>query len=147
MRAVCTYLSFKVIPELVKNLKDGEVDFSINNKLLSQLLHKRGVNIRYFEKITTLSKEKGPRIQALNIIYKREMISKSFKHIVNRYLRLLPALFASACITHLLNCLLGAGYNSNPRVKINKEMRELYLVSDILFEKITISLWKAGIKI
>jgi protein TIF31 len=146
VRAVCTYLTSKVIPELIGHLQDGEVGFPVDGRSLSQLLHKRGINMRYLGKIAALSNDKGPRLQALHDLCVREMISRSFKHVINRYLRPIPAVFASHCIAHFLNCLLGSGLNPNPRVEIDEDLRDLYYDSDYSFEKVTVTSLKAEIE-
>jgi protein TIF31 len=146
VRAVCTFLTAKVIPELLSDLQDGEVGFPMDGKSLSQLLHKRGINVRYLGKIAIQCKDKGPRLEALHTLCIREMVSRAFKHIVSRYLRPLPPPFASHCVAHMLNCLLGSEINPEPKMELDEELRELYYNCNFSFEKVTISSLKADIE-
>jgi len=146
IRAVCAYLRSKVIPDLVQDLHDGDVGFPMDGRSLSQLLHKRGINVRYLGKVAILAAEKGRRLDALVTLAIQEMVARSFKHIANRYLRHLPAPFATSCICHLLNCLLGADLNSKPRPEIDEELREIYPDGDFAFENVNPSTLKADIE-
>ncbi|KAL9111850.1 MAG: hypothetical protein Q9227_003700 [Pyrenula ochraceoflavens] len=135
VRAVCGYLRSKIIPELLQDLFDSEVGFPMDGRSLTLLLHKRGINVRYLGRIATLAAEKGRRLQALVALARQEMIARAFKHIANRNLRRLPPVFATACISHLLNCLLGDNVNPRPRAQIDEELRELY-TADVSFERL-----------
>lgn len=136
VRDTCDYLRSKVIPELIQDLHDGDVGFPMDGQSLSQLLHKRGVNIRYLGKVAQLSKERGPRLNALTTLVVQEMVARGFKHIANQYLRNVPAPFVGSCASHLLNCLLGTDVNPSPRADIDKSLREIYPEGDFSFEKI-----------
>ena len=117
----------------VRDLKEGEVGFPMDGQSLSQLLHKRGINLRYLGTIASLTKDQGPRLAALNRLAVQEMIARSFKHIVNRHLKNVPVVFARACITHLLNCLLGADFNKAPKAQIDEDLQSLYTDADWSF--------------
>ena len=146
VRAVCEFLRNKVIPDLVNELHDGDVGFAMDGQSLCQLLHKRGINIRYLGRLATVAEEKGHR---LNVFYKvvlQEMVARAFKHIVNHYLRHLPAIFAGTCVSHLLNCLLGVELNSNPRAELDEELRGFYPEGDFTFEQMNPSKLQAEIE-
>lgn len=136
VRAVCEFLRSKVIPDLIKDLHDGDVGFPMDGHSLCQLMHKRGINIRYLGRLAKAAEEKGLRLQAFSGVVLQEMVTRAFKHIANHYLRHLPAIFAGACISHLLNCLLGVEVNSNPRAEIDEDLRALYPEGDFSFEQI-----------
>lgn len=146
VRESCDFLRSKVIPELIQDLHDGEIGFPMDGQSLSQLLHKRGINIRYLGKVAQLSKEKGSRMQALTALVVREMVARAFKHIANKYLRNVPAPFAASCAAHLLNCLLGTDVNSDPRADIDKSLREIYPEGDFSFEKVNPTTLRAEIE-
>ncbi|KAE8150143.1 protein TIF31 [Aspergillus avenaceus] len=137
VRDTCEFLRSKVMPELIQDLHDGDVGFPMDGQSLSQLLHKRGINVRYLGKLATMSKEKGARLDALTILLVQEMIARGFKHIANQYLRDVPAPFAASCIAHLLNCLIGTDANPNPKADIDASLREVYPEGDFSFEKVT----------
>ncbi|KAL2364051.1 Intracellular distribution of mitochondria [Blastomyces dermatitidis] len=137
VRSACEYLTSKVIPELIQDLHDGDVGFPMDGQSLTQLLHKRGINVRYLGKLAKLSQQKGSRLVALSALLIQEMISRAFKHIANQYLRYLPPPFTASCVSHLLNCFLGTEVNANPRPEIDEELREIYPEGDFSFEKVT----------
>lgn len=137
VREACDFLRSKVMPELVQDLHDGDVGFPMDGQSLSQLLHKRGINIRYLGSLAKLAKEKGSRLDALSTLLVQEMVARAFKHIANQKLRNVPGPFAASCAAHLLNCLLGADVNAAPRAEIDSSLREIYPEGDFSFEKVT----------
>ncbi|KAK2882565.1 Intracellular distribution of mitochondria [Arthroderma sp. PD_2] len=137
VRDACDHLRAKVLPELIKDLFNGEVGFPMDGQSLGQLLHKRGINVRYLGKVAELAKEKGSRLQSLVALVVQDMVARSFKHAANRYLRNLPPPFATVCIAHLLNCLLGTDVNPKPRAEIDESLRAIYPEGDFSFEDVT----------
>lgn len=135
VRAAAEFLRSSVMPELVKDLKEGDVGFPMDGQSLSRLLHKRGINMRYLGKLATLAE--GKRLEALKVLSVQEMITRSFKHITGKYLRYLPVPFTSACIAHALNCLLGTGLNEKPVAEIDEELAALYSDADLSFKNMT----------
>ncbi|ETN38080.1 uncharacterized protein HMPREF1541_07704 [Cyphellophora europaea CBS 101466] len=137
VRALCTHLKQNVIPGLITELHDSDVGFPMDGQSLCQLVHKRGINIRYLGQLATLAQEKGRRLEAFYVVAMQEMVVRAFKHIVNGLLNHLPALFAPSCIAHLLNCFVGADLNSNPQPEIDVEMRAFYPDGDYSFLDMT----------
>ncbi len=137
VRSVCDFLRSKVIPGLVTELHDGDVGFPMDGVSLCQLMHKRGINVRYLGKLAELACEKGTRLNAFVTVALQEMIVRAFKHVSIRYLRHVPAVFAPSCVSHLLNCLLGAELNSNPQAEIDEDLRVMYPEGDFSFERLS----------
>lgn len=104
---------------------------------LSRLMHKRGINVRYLGTLTTKATEHGSKLESIRIIAVQEMIARASKHMLNALLRNLPQPLAPYAISHFLNCLLGASYNSDPKPEKDQELWELYHDADYSFEKIT----------
>lgn len=146
VRDACDFLRSKAMPELIQDLHDGEVGFPMDGQSLTQLLHKRGINMRYLGQVAHLSKEKGARLQALTTLVVQEMIARAFKHIANLQLRNVPAPFIASCASHLLNCLLATDLNPDPRPEIDESMREIYSEGDFSFEKATPTTLRAEIE-
>ncbi|KAL5002369.1 clustered mitochondria protein [Aspergillus recurvatus] len=146
VRAACEFLRSKVMPELIQDLHDGDVGFPMDGQSLSQLLHKRGINIRYLGRLANLAKEKGSRVEALSTLLVQEMVVRAFKHIANKHLRSVPAPFAASCIAHLLNCLLGTDVHPTPRAEIDSSLREIYPEGDFSFENVTPEALRAEIE-
>ncbi|KAI5299025.1 Intracellular distribution of mitochondria, partial [Ascosphaera atra] len=146
VRAACDFLLTKVLPEVIQDLHDGEVGFPMDGQSLTQLLHKRGINVRYLGKIAELSDEKGPRLVALKALVIQEMITRAFKHIANKYLHFVPVPLTSAAIAHLLNCLLGTGLESEPKAEVDADLKAIYPEGDYSFESVTPASLKAEIE-
>lgn len=110
-------------------------------------MHKRGINIRYLGKLACLAQGQNARLRALRDLAVQEMIARAFKHVVNQYMRNLPMAFATDCIAHLLNCLLGTGLNETPKAHEDEDMRDLYPDADYSFANVTPSILQSGIKL
>lgn len=100
-------------------------------------MHKRGINIRYLGKLVLLTRDSGPRLQALKALATQEMIARSFKHLSNEYMKNLPTIFATVCMSHLLNCLLGIGLNKTPTAQVDEDLQFFYKDADYSFTKAT----------
>lgn len=137
VRAVCEYLRTKVIPDLITELHEGDVGFPMDGQSLCQLLHKRGVNVRYLGRLAELATSRGCRLQAFIDVAIQEMTVRAIKHMSIQYLRHLPAIFAASCISHLLNCLLGADVNSKPVAEMDEDLRALFPDGDFSFDHLT----------
>ena len=137
VRAVCKHLHEKVIPEMIQDLKEGEVGFPMDGQSLSRLMHRRGVNLRYLGRLATLTEKEDARLRALKALTVQEMVARAFKHVVHRYLKHLPMVFTTNCLCHLLNCLLGTGLNESPKALIDDDLRGLYSHADYSFAKVT----------
>lgn len=135
VRSAAEFLRLTVLPELIRDLKEGDVGFPMDGQSLSRLLHKRGINIRYLGRLTGLAD--GKRLEALKFLAIQEMISRSFKHILGKYLRYLPVPLTGVCIAHLLNCLLGTGLNDGPVAAIEESMKALYSDVDFSFQNVS----------
>jgi protein TIF31 len=146
VRAVCAHLRTKPIPDLIHDLYYSEVGYPMDGQSLSQLLHKRGINVRYLGKVATLAADKGSRLKALVALARQEMVARAFKHTSNRYLRHLPSIFATSCVSHLLNCLLGTQINENPRPDIDEELKDIYPNGDFSFESVNPAALRAEIE-
>lgn len=137
VRALCAHLHEKVLPEMIQDLKEGEVGFPMDGQSLSRLMHRRGVNLRYLGKLAALSENNDARLRALKALTVQEMVARAFKHVTHRYLKHLPLVFATNCLCHLLNCLLGTGLNDSPKAQIDDDLRDLYKDADYSFVDVT----------
>lgn len=137
VRAVCAHLHEKVIPEMIHDLKEGEVGFPMDGQSLSRLMHRRGVNLRYLGELANLTEKEDARLRALKALTVQEMVARAFKHVAHRYLKHLPMPFITNCLCHLLNCLLGTGLNESPKAQIDDDLRDLYKDADYSFVKVT----------
>jgi len=143
VRTVCDYLVQTVIPRLIQQLQDGDVGFPLDGESFTSLMHKRGINIRYLGMIAELSTGDHPRLVALRNLAVREMVARAFKHVASGYLRHLPPIFATSCISHLLNCLLGSSLNSSPTAEVEESLKALYADADLAFQDVTVESLKS----
>jgi protein TIF31 len=138
VRAVCKYLTETTIPRLFADVQEGDVGFPMDSESLTTLFHKRGVNLRYLGMIAKkAASDDSPRIKALERLAVQEMVVRGFKHVANEYLRHLPAAFAPAAVSHLLNCLIGLRYNAKPQAETDDGLRLIYPETDFSYERIT----------
>lgn len=135
VKLACGFLRSTVLPELISDLKEGDVGFPMDGQSLSRLLHKRGINIRYLGKLAALAD--GKKLESLKVLTLQEMISRGFKHVMSKYLRYLPIPLTASCIAHLLNCLLGTGLNKKPKADIDENMVALYPDADLAFQEVS----------
>ncbi|PQE16105.1 hypothetical protein CJF32_00005000 [Rutstroemia sp. NJR-2017a WRK4] len=135
VRLACEFLRKTVLPELVNDLKEGDVGFPMDGQSLSRLLHKRGINIRYMGLVANLAE--GKRLEALRTLAIQEMVARAFKHVAGAYLRYMPIPLTSSCVAHLLNCLLGVDLNASPKADIDEAMSALYPEADLKFQEVT----------
>jgi len=118
----------------------------MDGQSLVRLMHKRGINVRYLGKLASAGEDQSSRLQALNALAVQEMIARSFKHVASRFLRTLPAVFAAPCLSHLLNCLLGAGLNMTPKACVDEDLQQLYDDADWAFVKVSAESIRAQIQ-
>ncbi|KAF1983975.1 hypothetical protein K402DRAFT_423296 [Aulographum hederae CBS 113979] len=138
VRSACDYLTETVIPNLIRDLQEGDdVGFPVDGSSLCTLIHKRGINVRYLGRIASAAEGPNPRLHALHSLAVQEMVARGFKHVVNRKLRPLPVPFASSAISHLLNCLLGFELNAAPMPETDSMLRSLYPTTDFSYEDVT----------
>ncbi|KAG4412083.1 Intracellular distribution of mitochondria [Cadophora malorum] len=135
VRLACEFLRATVLPELISDLKEGDVGFPMDGQSLSRLLHKRGINIRYLGKLAVLAE--GKRLESLRALTLQEMISRAFKHVLSKYLRYLPTPLTASCIAHLLNCLVGTGLNAKPKADVDSSMAALYPEVSLDFQNVS----------
>lgn len=122
----------------ISDLAEGEVGSPMDGHSLSRLMHKRGINVRYLGIIASSADEEGTKLNSIKILAIQEMVSRACKHVLNAMLRGLPGPLVPFCVSHFLNCLLGAEHNPNPKVIPDVSLWKLYHDADFGFEKLTI---------
>ncbi|KAI1310993.1 clustered mitochondria-domain-containing protein [Xylaria venustula] len=136
VRNACKHLRDVVIPSFITDIQSSDLAFPIDGCSLTKSMHKRGINMRYLGKVASLCE--GPKLLLLRDICLQEVISRAFKHAAGNYLRYLPVPLTSACIAHLLNCLLGSAFNSQPVADIDESLKSLYPEADLAFANVTV---------
>ncbi|XP_038614939.1 clustered mitochondria protein homolog isoform X2 [Tachyglossus aculeatus] len=97
------------IPGLVKDCVEHVV-LPMDGATLAQVMHQRGINMRYLGKVVDCV-IKSPARPQLDHVYKigiSELITRSAKHIFKTYLQGVELSGLSAAISHFLNCFLSS---------------------------------------
>ncbi|KAI0416236.1 clustered mitochondria-domain-containing protein [Xylaria grammica] len=145
VRNACKHLRDAAIPDFVNDIKSSDLPFPMDGSSLAKMMHKRGINMRYLGKVISLCE--GPRLLRLRGLCLQEVISRAFKHVAGKYLRYLPVPLTSACIAHLLNCLLGSAFNSKPVADVDESLKSLYPEADLAFANVTIESLRKEIEV
>ncbi|KAI1423799.1 clustered mitochondria-domain-containing protein [Xylaria sp. FL1777] len=145
VRNACKHLRDAAIPDFVNDIKSSDLPFPMDGSSLAKMMHKRGINMRYLGKVISLCE--GPRLLRLRDLCLQEVISRAFKHVASKYLRYLPVPLTSACIAHLLNCLLGSAFNSKPVADIDESLKSLYPEADLAFANVTVDSLRKEIEV
>ncbi|KAI0910270.1 clustered mitochondria-domain-containing protein [Ustulina deusta] len=145
VRNACKHLRDAAIPDFVNDIKSSDLPFPMDGSSLAKMMHKRGINMRYLGKVVSLCE--GPRLLRLRDLCLQEVISRAFKHVASKYLRYLPVPLTSACVAHLLNCLLGSAFNSKPVADIDESLKSLYPEADLAFANVTVESLRKEIEI
>ncbi|KAJ1921447.1 Intracellular distribution of mitochondria [Tieghemiomyces parasiticus] len=121
VRAVSQFLRDTVIPKLVSELASYEVSV-LDTSALTKLLHRRGINQRYLGAIATaLDRSENPAaVVHVQRVVRQAMVTRAIKHVLRRYLPGLTLQEAPVAVAHVLNCLLGTGFNAEPTVPGSK---------------------------
>ncbi|PWN28056.1 hypothetical protein BDZ90DRAFT_160733 [Jaminaea rosea] len=134
VRAASRYLRESAIPRLVTDIATGMANVS-DGQALTRQMHARGINVRYLGHLahlaapaqhdrldqTHLKQCTGSGWTALlSVLHKvavQEMVVRAAKKILNNLLRTASPVDLTACVSHFLNCLLGAARESAPHAE------------------------------
>ncbi|KAK1751914.1 clustered mitochondria-domain-containing protein [Echria macrotheca] len=142
VRDACQYLRDVVMKGLMHELKESDISFPMDGRSLTKLLHRRGINMRYLGHLAKLAKQEDNRLHCFLDLCIREMVSRSFKHVANRYLKSLPVEFAANCCSHLLNCLFRESIFAEHKPAVlythgRGDLKALHPDADFSFEDVT----------
>lgn len=109
VRQVCEFLTKVVIPNFLADILEENISTPLDSAQLTSVLHKRGINLRYLGLIDKLSAESkdSHRFVVLRRLIIIEAITRSLKHVLNRYTSQLPAETVPLVYVHFWNCLTG----------------------------------------
>ncbi|XP_018008261.1 clustered mitochondria protein homolog isoform X2 [Hyalella azteca] len=103
------------LPSMVHDLTDHS-SAPTDGPTLCEAMHSRGINVRYLGKLANML-AKIPELSYAHSIAVGEIIFRSVKHILTKYIQGVESITLSTGISHFLNCLL---CNSVPRVNTSK---------------------------
>ncbi|KAJ8919802.1 hypothetical protein NQ315_006331 [Exocentrus adspersus] len=100
------------IPTFIRDCLDHS-SAPMDGFTLSEVMHNRGINIRYLGKVTNLL-AKVKQLEYLHSIAVSELLLRSAKHIFTVYLQGCEMMNLAVAIAHFLNCFLYSGQVANP---------------------------------
>ncbi|GJQ77230.1 hypothetical protein Trydic_g14899 [Trypoxylus dichotomus] len=100
------------IPSFIRDCLDHSSP-PMDGVTLSDVMHNRGINIRYLGKVCNLL-SKVKQLEYLHSIAAGEIILRAAKHIFTTYLQSTEMMYLSVAIAHFLNCFLYSGTVNNP---------------------------------
>uniref|UniRef100_A0A8R1DIF2 Clustered mitochondria protein homolog n=1 Tax=Caenorhabditis japonica TaxID=281687 RepID=A0A8R1DIF2_CAEJA len=137
------FLLTQQIPELIQNFKDCMLQ-PIDGENLSEVMHNKGINIRYLGEI-------GKRIEDSNTFARplvlSEIVARSAKHVIRKINVQVTADQLASSTTHILNCLFSlVGEPSpslaNPAGKKTNKKNGKKRNNQVWTSLTTASLWK-----
>ncbi|KAI9254747.1 clustered mitochondria-domain-containing protein [Helicostylum pulchrum] len=114
IREASKFLAEEVIPSIVLDFASYSIS-PLDGDALTKAMHRRGINMRYLGKLADLvALSKDKRIEHIHKLAVQEMIIRACKRLLRKYLVHCTADETSLCISHFLNCFLGASFNAKP---------------------------------
>ncbi|KAN0032529.1 hypothetical protein ACTFIV_006428 [Dictyostelium citrinum] len=121
LKAVGAFLKGILIPRLIEDLMLFNVA-PVDGQTLTQVMHLRGINMRYLGFIAKNESANVPFIQDLLF---NEMVSRAAKHCFNKLLRSTKASDMAHAISHFLNCFLGTETGSVSQDEKSKKAKQI----------------------
>lgn len=98
------FLLITQIPTFVRDCMDHS-SAPMDGNTLTEVLHSRGINVRYLGKVAVLL-AKIPKLEYLYTIAVQELIIRAAKHIFYTYMQNTDLMNLASAISHFLNCFL-----------------------------------------
>lgn len=123
VRDVCRHVTETLMPGLVKDLGNAIIASPIDGAQLTNLLHRRGINMRYLGALADLAEKSGePILAEFQAVVEREIIARAAKHAVNGLVVDLPPVLIPAVLSQFVNCLFG--YNTT--FTVDEDLKSIY---------------------
>lgn len=114
IREASKFLRDDIIPSMVLDFASYSIS-PLDGDALTKAMHRRGINMRYLGRLAELvSLSKDKRIEHIFDLAVQEMTVRASKRLLRNYLSKCSLEETPLCISHFLNCLLGARFNSKP---------------------------------
>nr|QVD39409.1 CLUH Clustered mitochondrial protein-like protein [Schistocerca gregaria] len=113
VKDACEFLLTVQIPTLIRDCLDHSTA-PLDGTTLSEMIHNRGINIRYLGKIATML-AKVKQLEYLYNIAASELVTRAAKHVFTTYMQSTELMNLSAAISHFLNCFLSACQVPHPQ--------------------------------
>ncbi|KAI7871224.1 clustered mitochondria-domain-containing protein [Spinellus fusiger] len=114
VREASKFLTRDIIPSLVLDFASYTIS-PLDGDALTKAMHRRGINMRYLGKVAELiALSADKRIDHFLSLAVQEMVVRCSKRLLRKYLFACSVEETGACVSHYLNCFLGAQLNSKP---------------------------------
>lgn len=87
VRMVCQFLTNTAIPKFIEDITEGTISTPLDAIQLTNVLHKRGINLRYLGLLYKLAMESqaNTKLEVLTRLVLIESISRAAKHLLSRF--------------------------------------------------------------
>ncbi|KAI9277772.1 clustered mitochondria-domain-containing protein [Sporodiniella umbellata] len=114
IREASKFLKDEVLPSIVLDFASYSIA-PLDGEALTKAMHRRGINMRYLGRLAELvSISKDKRIEHILDLSVQEMVVRGSKHLLRKQLAQCSLEESALCVSHFLNCLLGAQFNPKP---------------------------------
>ncbi|KAL5970957.1 Protein clueles [Taenia solium] len=118
IQEICEFLVLQQIPSFIEDCLSFAV-IPQDGRALVEILHQRGINVRYLNRIVEELKDK-PTLAYLHRLVVCEIVVRSAKHLFKPYIQGVDPMFVSAAVAHFLNCLLTACPSLQPLAGVDE---------------------------
>ncbi|KAL5108747.1 hypothetical protein TcWFU_003603 [Taenia crassiceps] len=126
IQEVCEFLVQQQIPTFIEDCLSFAV-IPQDGRALVEILHQRGINVRYLNRIVEELKDK-PTLAYLHRLAVCEIVVRSAKHLFKPYIQDVDPMFLSAAVAHFLNCLLTACPSLQPLAGVDDQIQKMHKV-------------------
>ncbi|XP_047142254.1 clustered mitochondria protein homolog isoform X1 [Hydra vulgaris] len=119
---IALFMSSTVISKMVEDFTTLNSS-PIDGIALTDILHSRGINIRYLGKIAHMVTEKEAAAHILKIVVKEMIIRSARKHF-KEFIQSANQKCLSAAVSHFLNCFLSSFPNPQPQVPAEENQKK-----------------------
>nr|CDS27343.1 eukaryotic translation initiation [Hymenolepis microstoma] len=109
---LCEFLVLEQIPSFIHDCSTFAV-IPQDGKTIVEIMHQRGINARYLNRIVKELQDK-PHLEYLLNMTKCEIVVRAAKHLFKTYMQDVDQVYLSAAVAHFLNCFFTAQTNLQP---------------------------------
>lgn len=133
VREVCKLITSQFIPSFLDDLTNYVISSPLDGAHLTQLMHRRGINMRYIGALYTAAKErKDNKLDFLCELLKREAISRTIKHVWNSLVKNVEIDELSAFAARFFNLLfLNKGQVGEEGILESGEKLRAYITTQV----------------
>ncbi|VDL19190.1 unnamed protein product [Hymenolepis diminuta] len=109
---LCEFLVLEQIPNFIHDCLTFTV-IPQDGKTIVEIMHQRGINARYLNRIVKELQDK-PTLEYLLNMTKCEIVVRAAKHLFKAYMQDVDQVYLSAAVAHFLNCFFTTHTNLQP---------------------------------